>query len=73
MDQLNVTLTLDEWTANELEALAPHKSVFNLDQPRVVSRNLSMPKPVVATISNFIHSKLEVDDQKMKQMKQMLC
>lgn len=54
-DQLNGTLSLDLMTAEELKALAPHKSVFDLNNPRAVSRNLSMPKPVVATIANWLH------------------
>lgn len=54
-DQLNGTLSLDHWTAEQLHALAPHMSVFDLNAPRQVSKNLSMPKPVVATIANWAH------------------
>jgi hypothetical protein len=53
-DQLNGTLSIDIMTTEELKNLAPHKSVFDLNAPRMVSRNLSMPKPVVATISSWI-------------------
>lgn len=54
-DQLNGTLSLDFVTATELERLAPHQSVFDMNAPRTVSRNLSIPKTVIATISNWIH------------------
>jgi hypothetical protein len=53
-DQLNLTLSLDLVTANELYRLAPHQSTFDLNAPRTVSRNLSMPKTVIATISNWL-------------------
>jgi hypothetical protein len=55
-DQLNGTLSLDNQTAEQLKALAPHKSVFGLDSPRQVTKNLSQPKPVVATFANWIHT-----------------
>jgi hypothetical protein len=55
-DQLNGTLSIDNYTADELESLAPHKSVFDLNSPRSVSKNLSIPKPVVSTIANWMHS-----------------
>jgi hypothetical protein len=54
-DQLNATLSLDFVTASELYKLAPHQSVFDLNAPRTISRNLSMPKTVIATISNWLH------------------
>lgn len=55
-DQLNGTLSLDNHTAEELRKLAPHMSAFDLNEPRAVSKNLAMPKPVVATIANWVHS-----------------
>jgi hypothetical protein len=54
-DQLNGTLLLDNYTAEEMKALAPHKSVFDMNTPRAPSRNSSMPKPVVATIAHWYH------------------
>jgi hypothetical protein len=53
-DQLNCTLSLDLLTAQDLYRLAPHQSTFDLNAPRTVSRNLSMPKTVIATISNWL-------------------
>jgi hypothetical protein len=70
-DQLNGTLSLDHWTTEELRALAPHKSVFDLNAPRQVSKNLSMPKPVVATIANGIHSPEPHDAAKQQRMAQL--
>jgi hypothetical protein len=54
LDQLNCTLSLDLLTAQDLYRLAPHQSAFDLNAPRTVSRNLSMPKTVIATISNWM-------------------
>lgn len=61
MDQLNCTLSLDNSAAAQLQNLAPHKSTFDFNAPRQVSSNLSMPKPVVSTISSWVHS-LEIPD-----------
>ncbi len=73
-DQLNGTLSLDNWTAEELRHLAPHKSAFDLNAPRMVSRNLSMPKPVVATIACGIHHKDGdiADPVKLQRMEELL-
>ncbi len=54
-DQLNGTLSLDLMTAEALQRLAPHMSTFDLNEPRRVSKNLSMPKPVVSSISSWVH------------------
>lgn len=61
-DQLNFTPCLDTYTTEELRALSPHKSTFGLDSPRRVSGNLSQPKPVVATVANFVHDHDETVD-----------
>lgn len=73
-DQLNGTLDLDLLTAEELKALAPHKSVFGLNKPKAVSKNLSIPKPVVATIANWVHTAHleEHDPEKEALMAQLL-
>lgn len=70
-DQLNGTLSIDHMTAEELRRLAPHMSTFGLDEPRAVSRNLSMPKPVVATISEWIHQPDDADAEKQALMAQI--
>lgn len=51
---MNFTLSLDNDVSEKLKSLAPHKGVFDLDGVREVSRNLSMPKPVIATIAGFM-------------------
>lgn len=72
MDQLNLTLSLDAWTTDRLKALAPHKSVFGLNAPREVSGNLSMPKPVIASIANFMSSEIDVDPVKLQRMEALV-
>lgn len=73
-DQLNGTLCIDIAMAHDLRHLAPHKSVFDLNSPFKVSGNLSMPKPVVATIANWIHDSVPEPDHlaRLAKMKQLL-
>lgn len=59
LDALNFTLTLDEKLTELIKDLKPHKSCFELDRPRSISNNLSIPKTVVATISNWMHSDID--------------
>lgn len=54
-DQLNATLSIDVVTEKELRRMAPHMSTFDLNAPRKVSKNLSIPKPVVGTIGAWFH------------------
>jgi len=54
-DQLNGTLSIDHMTADELYKLAPHQSTLDLNAPRNVASNLSMPKTVVATFASWVH------------------
>lgn len=56
LDALNFTLPLDNELTELLKDLQPHKSCFELDEPKTISGNLSVPKTVVATISNWMHS-----------------
>lgn len=64
-DQLNGTVCIDHMTAEELSALAPHKSTLDLNAPRNVATNLSMPKPVISTIAHWMH-----DDDNEQQLPQ---
>lgn len=57
MDQLNGTLSVDQYIAKKMENLAPHKSAFDLSSPRTISRNLAIPNPVVSTIASWVHSR----------------
>lgn len=56
-------LPLDEELTQTLRNLDPHKSAFELDKPFTVSGNLSMPKTVVATISNWLDSPITADKE----------
>lgn len=61
-------LTVDNFLTNELEPLKPHKSTFNLAKPYDTSSNLSIPKPVIASISHWInedYSKTALDPRKV--------
>lgn len=68
-DQLNGTLSIDHVTAEALEALAPHKSAFGLDEPRQVTKNFSWPKTVIATVASAMHSGMtEPEPEKLERM-----
>ena len=56
-DALNCMLSVDNELGDAFENLAPHRSGLSMDKPHEISGNLSMPKPVIATISNWIHDK----------------
>jgi hypothetical protein len=62
LDAINFSLALDNFVAKEYDNLAPHKSVFSLDKPFEVSGNLAMPKPVVTTVNNFMHTPMSDED-----------
>ena len=55
-DQVNVSLALDNRTARDQRALAPHMSALDLDEPYHISSSLSFPKPVVSSIAEWMHS-----------------
>lgn len=54
-DEMNVQLLVDEYLHNEFKSMAPHASVAHMESPGSVSGRLSLTKPVVATISNYIY------------------
>ena len=56
---MNLILALDNVTSDQLEALSPHKNMYDLNSPRTLSNSASLPKPVVSTISNWVHFKEE--------------
>lgn len=62
-DACSCMLLLDEVMSVEMNHFKPHKSTFDVNKIRSVSSNLSIPKPVVATISAWIHEEDEVVDQ----------
>lgn len=55
MDAMNFTLLLDNDLAEEFKHLDPHKSAFELHNPRTISGNLSIPKTVIGTFNNWLH------------------
>lgn len=69
--ECNFCLLLDKDLALEFESLKPHKSVFSLNAPRQVSSNLSMSKPVVSSISDFIESRETPDPAKLALMEEL--
>lgn len=54
-DAMNLMLALDNHMASHLARLAPHHSAMDLNEPRRISRNLALPNPLVATISNYLY------------------
>lgn len=55
-DELNLELVLDDEQAKYSERLAPHLGVFDLNQPRQISKNLQIPSPILSTIGNWLES-----------------
>lgn len=55
-DALNFTLSLDSVIEDRLIPLQPHNSAFELTSPGEISGNPALPKTVVATTANWLHS-----------------
>lgn len=53
-DALWGELSLDNQYAEHMERLAPFTGVMDLNRPFTVSRNVTLPPPLVATITNWI-------------------
>lgn len=73
MDALNFTMTLDNSLTKHFRHLDPHKSCFELDKPKTISGNLSVPKTVVATISNWMHSDIKEPTNMDPQFLSLVC
>lgn len=75
LDQMFGSLTLDQWTAEELRFLAPHYGAWKLEAPRAIGDNMPLPKPVVTSLVNYIYDYDEVerlpDPRKLDRMKEM--
>lgn len=56
-DQMAAMLMLDNRMSEATEGLAPHKSVIDSNKPRALTNLASMPKPVGATINNWLMGK----------------
>lgn len=48
-----------------MRPLESHNNVYVLDKPWEVSKNISMPKPVVSTISNWLMAEDIVTNEMM--------
>ncbi len=67
-DALNYSISLDSELAGMWLNLEPHNNVFVAQEPKKISGNIAMPKPVIATISNWL-SVIDVEDpEKLKIM-----
>lgn len=60
-------MAIDHAITDELRPLSAHFSAFGLSEPFKVSRNVSMPKPVLATIANWLHHPDQFDDDPMRE------
>ena len=61
MDALNFSIAIDNYLARMWYALAPHKNLFELNSPREIAGNISIPKNVVGTFSNWLASSAGYD------------
>jgi len=62
-DEMQMMLALDDVMYKYLEPLKPHNNVFTLgEHPGKVSGNPAIPKPVVATIANWLHNDTNQSD-----------
>lgn len=57
--QLNLVIAMDNLMGDLWYPLCPHHNVFTLTEPKEISGNLAIPKPVLAIMSNWILSKEE--------------
>ena len=65
---MSYMLMLDNTMTDQIEALAPHKNIFDPNNPRSLTNAASMPSPVASTISSWIGQKRHVvtDPDKIK-------
>jgi hypothetical protein len=74
LDALQFTIMIDQVIEKGMEDLAPHMSAFGLRNPREIADIMSMPKPVVSTISNWMEAPMGIPDpNKLEVMKRLLC
>lgn len=53
-DEMNLSLVLDEFMDKKTDRLQPHNSVFTMARPMKIGGFLSIPKPLISTISNWL-------------------
>lgn len=59
-------LAVDNLLGEKFRHLDAHKDLLDLSKPRSTSRNISMPKPVVASISNWLHYPIDPNEEPAK-------
>lgn len=74
-DEMNVLLALDDTVADLWYTLAPHYNVVAPSKYRSLTGNMAIPKPVIATISNWIYRKdtIQFDPKKYRAMEELLA
>lgn len=60
LDQMSQVMALDNASARDLQYLAPHMNMMSMNEPRKLSNAATFPKPVAATINNWLYSPCEV-------------
>ena len=53
-DALNISIALDNKLAELWYPLHPKFNIYELTRPDKISRNISIPKPVIATVSGWV-------------------
>lgn len=53
-DQCNCSIAIDNKMADLWEPLEPHYNIFIPTRPHEVSNCITIPKPVIATFSNWL-------------------
>jgi hypothetical protein len=72
-DALQFTILMDGEMEEKFESFAPYQNSFGLKNPREMSDAQSMPKPVLATMANYLAEENEpVDPHKLALMQQHL-
>ena len=71
-DALNYSISLDNFLAEKWDKLSPHYNVFTATNPKEISNNISIPKPVISSTSNWIQNTQAPDPVKLERMKQLI-
>lgn len=67
-DAMTFNLLLDRYMTEGMRTLEPHFSAFNLAAPRTISSDVMIPKPLMATMGNWIYHDKPVDPAKRDRM-----
>lgn len=58
-DELNGLLITDMWLYRKMKLLSPHFGLFDLHNPRAISKNVGLPTPVVSTMAHWFNEPLK--------------